>query len=106
MQSEHLSAEMHLDAYTPGSFANLWLSGLLHHLQLNGQPLRNTSVRIPGPSFIVYRCMLKIVPFFTIYPLICLFHDYTNIIPYRFFKANKKEVVSNLFNTLEIIQIS
>jgi hypothetical protein len=106
MQSEHLSAEMHLDAYTPGSFANLWLSGLLHHLQLNGQPLRNTSVRIPGPSFIVYRCMLKTVPFINSYLFVYQFRDYTNIIPYHFFKANKKEVVSNLFNILKIIQIS
>src|SRR5450830_578692 len=27
-----------------------WLSGLWHHWHASGQPLRNTTVRIPGPS--------------------------------------------------------
>jgi len=38
------------------------LSGLWHHQQLNGQPLKNTVVLMPGPSWIAYRLMLKIVP--------------------------------------------
>jgi hypothetical protein len=28
------------------------LSGLLHHLQRNEQPFRNTFVRVPGPSWL------------------------------------------------------
>ena len=33
-----------------GSGAGDWLSGLWHHAQRSGQPLRNTVVRMPGPS--------------------------------------------------------
>ena len=39
-------------------------SGLLHHLQRNGQPLKKISVLIPGPSWIVKRWILNITPVF------------------------------------------
>ena len=38
------------------------LSGLLHHRQRSGQPLRNTVVRMPGPSWIEKRWMSKMRP--------------------------------------------
>ena len=37
-------------------------SGLEHHRQRRGQPLRNTVVLMPGPSWILNLCMLKIRP--------------------------------------------
>jgi hypothetical protein len=37
-------------------------SGLWHHQQLNGQPFRNRVVRMPGPSCVENRIMLKMVP--------------------------------------------
>ena len=37
-------------------------SGFAHHLQLIGHPLRNTIVRMPGPSCTEKRCMLKTMP--------------------------------------------
>ena len=37
-------------------------SGLQHQTQLSGQPLRNTVVRIPGPSCRVKRSILKMKP--------------------------------------------
>jgi hypothetical protein len=37
-------------------------SGLLHQGQLSGQPFKNTVVRIPGPSWIEKRWILKIKP--------------------------------------------
>ena len=41
-------------------------SGLLHHGQRSGQPLKNTLVRIPGPSCRLQRCISKIFPFLSI----------------------------------------
>ena len=38
------------------------LSGLWHHQQRSGQPLRKTVVRIPGPSWSEYRWMSKTRP--------------------------------------------
>ena len=37
-------------------------SGLWHQKQLREQPLRKTVVRMPGPSWIENRCMLKTMP--------------------------------------------
>ena len=37
-------------------------SGLWHQKQCNGQPLRKTVVRIPGPSCVENRCILKTKP--------------------------------------------
>jgi hypothetical protein len=37
-------------------------SGLWHHEQRSGQPLRKTAVRIPGPSWIEKRRMSKTTP--------------------------------------------
>ena len=37
------------------------LSGLLHHMQLRGQPLKKIFVLTPSPSCIEYLCMLKTV---------------------------------------------
>ena len=37
-------------------------SGLWHHGQLRGQPLRNTVVRTPGPSWKEHLCTLKMTP--------------------------------------------
>ena len=37
-------------------------SGLWHHQHRSGHPLRNMVVRIPGPSWIAYRLISKIVP--------------------------------------------
>jgi hypothetical protein len=34
-----------------------WLSGLWHHQQRSGQPLKKTVVRMPGPSCSEYRMM-------------------------------------------------
>ena len=39
-----------------------WLSGLWHQRQRRGHPLRNTVVRMPGPSCMAYRLMSKISP--------------------------------------------
>ena len=36
-----------------------WLSGLAHQRQWSGQPLRKTTVRIPGPSLRLNFCILK-----------------------------------------------
>ena len=38
-------------------------SGLWHQAQESGQPLKNTAVRMPGPSCTQKRCILKIIPF-------------------------------------------
>ena len=40
----------------------LWLSGLWHHQQDSGQPLKKTVVRTPGPSCVAKRMTLKISP--------------------------------------------
>ena len=37
-------------------------SGLLHQRQERGQPLKNTVVRMPGPSLMLNFWMLKIFP--------------------------------------------
>lgn len=39
-----------------------WLSGLWHHQQASGHPLRCTVVRVPGPSCIEYFFMSKMIP--------------------------------------------
>ncbi len=39
------------------------LSGLWHHRQLSGHPLKNTVVRMPGPSSVENRCKCSISPF-------------------------------------------
>src|SRR5512136_954797 len=39
------------------------LSGLLHHLHRSEQPLRNTVVRIPGPSCVEKCWILRTIPF-------------------------------------------
>ena len=44
------------------SGAWFWDSGLEHHTQASGQPLKKTVVRMPGPSSMLYRWMLKTVP--------------------------------------------
>src|SRR5262245_57952411 len=41
------------------SGGKFWLSGLWHHQQRSGQPLKNTAVRIPGPSWTANRMTLK-----------------------------------------------
>jgi len=38
------------------------LSGLWHHWQLSGQPLKKTVVRIPGPSWMAYLLRSNIIP--------------------------------------------
>jgi len=38
------------------------LSGLWHHQQSSGHPLRKTVVRMPGPSWSEYRWILKTAP--------------------------------------------
>src|SRR5579863_5247081 len=37
-----------------------WLSGLWHHQQESGHPFRKTVVRMPGPSCVAKRIMLRI----------------------------------------------
>ena len=54
--------EMQRVSKTSTSGANDWLSGLWHHRQRAGQPLRKTVVRMPGPSCSEKRCTLKIRP--------------------------------------------
>jgi len=46
-QLPHLSQSV---AVTFSSGPRFWPSGLQHQRQLSGQPLRNTVVRMPGPS--------------------------------------------------------
>ena len=58
----HFSAVTHFDSRNLISGVLFWPSGLQHHLQLRGQPLRKTSVLIPGPSWIEYRWISKTVP--------------------------------------------
>jgi hypothetical protein len=38
-----------------------WDSGFWHHLQRRLQPLKKTTVRIPGPSSVAYRSISKTV---------------------------------------------
>jgi hypothetical protein len=40
------------------------LSGLWHHQQESGHPFKNTVVRMPGPSCVENRMMLKMYPVF------------------------------------------
>ena len=40
-----------------------WLSGLEHHRQRKGQPLKKTSVRTPSPSWVLYFWILKMKAF-------------------------------------------
>jgi hypothetical protein len=42
--------EVQSDAFHVISRSLLWDSGLQHHIQRIGHPLKNTVVRIPGPS--------------------------------------------------------
>ena len=44
------------------SGSGFWDSGLEHHTQLSGQPLKKTVVRMPGPSSMLYLWILKTVP--------------------------------------------
>jgi len=44
------------------SGVRFWDSGFEHHTQLNGQPLKKTVVRMPGPSSMLYLWMLNTVP--------------------------------------------
>ena len=44
------------------SGASAWLSGLWHHQQRSGQPLRKTVVRMPGPSCTANRSIRKTIP--------------------------------------------
>ena len=37
-------------------------SGFAHHPQLSGQPLKNTVVRMPGPSLMLNFWILNILP--------------------------------------------
>lgn len=60
---EHLLIPIHLDGYTPICCFGDSPSGLLHHKHLRGQPLKKISVLIPGPSCIVYFCMLVTRPY-------------------------------------------
>ncbi len=46
----------------PGSGHAFQLSGLWHHRHRSGQPLKNTVVRIPCPSWMAYLLMSKIHP--------------------------------------------
>ncbi len=45
-------------------------SGLEHHLHRSGQPLKNTRVLIPGPSYMLYFCTLKINALRSISPVV------------------------------------
>jgi hypothetical protein len=46
----HFVQWVHFSASYPNWGWGCCDSGLQHHVQLNGQPFRNTVVRIPGPS--------------------------------------------------------
>jgi hypothetical protein len=51
--------------FDPGLNACEWAfnpSGLWHHQQFNGQPLKKTVDRMPGPSWIAYLFMSNIIP--------------------------------------------
>ena len=60
---------VHLDFRNPSSFLWCCPSGLEHHRQCKGQPLKYTFVRIPGPSWIAKRSIFQIAAsecFFTV----------------------------------------
>ena len=48
--ARHASQPMQREPKTRSSGIAFMLSGLWHQVQRSGQPLRNTVVRIPGPS--------------------------------------------------------
>src|SRR5690554_2336699 len=52
---------IHLSGYTRSCGVRDSVSGLWHHLQLKLQPLKNTVVRIPGPSFKENRWIFVII---------------------------------------------
>jgi hypothetical protein len=54
-QCRHRSTEYITDG------RKLWLSGLWHHQQASGHPLKKTVVLIPGPSCVENRMTLKII---------------------------------------------
>ena len=47
-----------------------WLSGLAHQLHFRGHPLKNTTVRMPGPSLRLNFCMLKTVPSWQVFSIL------------------------------------
>jgi len=67
-QSPHFSTVRHLSGYTPVCLYGIHPSGLPHHAQRSGHPLKKTDVRIPGPSWMVYFCMLKMSALFKTLP--------------------------------------
>ena len=60
--SAHRPQRMQRAELTASSVAEDCDSGLQHHRQRRGQPFRNTSVRIPAPSWMEYRWTSYITP--------------------------------------------
>ena len=58
----HAPQAMHRPAGTTATVPSGMLSGLPHHRQRSGQPLKNTVVRMPGPSWSEKRWMSKMRP--------------------------------------------
>ena len=56
----------HFSIFHNTCISEYWLSGLAHQAQWSGHPLKNTTVRIPGPSFTLNFWMLNIIPFFVL----------------------------------------
>lgn len=60
--SMHRPQRTHRLGRKPGSGHGCQLSGLWHHRHRNGQPLKNTVVRIPRPSWMAYLLMSNTHP--------------------------------------------
>jgi len=63
-------------------------SGFEHHLQRSGQPLKNTVVRIPGPSLMLNFWMLNSLPVASIARPPSVFLKYSRI--FAVFKPSAK----------------
>jgi hypothetical protein len=58
----HLPRPMHLFGYMPNFRPGAIVSGFEHQIHESEQPEKKTSVRMPGPSWIVYFCMFVTRP--------------------------------------------